>query len=238
MFRQTAILTAVLGLLAAAPAQAAIVTLSGSTVNYTFNDSLLGLFGTPSISGNTLYFTPINFYAQSLNGAGYSLTRDTVNVQVSAKAGYTLDALNLQETGDYQLLGRKSNVNVGGQIRVFSLSQPLNQLTDSVTPTAPLNLKGSSTHDWTAVAGIDLTQHPSSYSASPINVTLENLLTADTLKKNTLAYIEKKSIGLDVITSPVPEVKDWALMLAGLGLVGLQMRRRTRADGKHIQPGA
>ncbi len=239
MFKYSALLASLLGLFTALPAQAAVVTLSGSTVDYTFNDSLLGLFGTPSITGNTLYFTPTTFSAQSSNGMGFTLTNSTLNIQVSAKPGYVFNGVGLKEHGDYLLLGGKTHVYVTGQLRVFSQSHPLAYLTDSITPTSPMNIKGYPTHNWNAVAGINLTEYPSYFSNSPINVTIENLLTANTLKDGTLAFIEKKFVGLDVVTAPVPEVNDWLLMLVGLGLVGLQMRRRTRADGgKHVQPGA
>ena len=239
MFRQTAILTAVLGLLAAAPAQAAMVTLSGSTVNYTFDDSQLGLFGTPAISGNTLYFTPNTFSAKSSNGAGYALTDSTVNVTVSLKSGYVFSKASLNEGGDYLLLGMGSGADVTGQLRVFDPAQPLGMhYFDSITPTAPLTATGLPTHNWKASAGFNLGALPTLKASSALNVTIENLLLADTVSSNSLAFVQKKFVGLDVVTAPVPEVKDWALMLAGLGLVGLQMRRRTRADGKHIQPGA
>ena len=241
MFKQTAILTAMLGLLAAAPAQAALVTLSGSTVNYTFDDSLLGLFGTPAISGNTLSFTPNAFKAKSANGDGYTLTDSTINVIASLKPGYVFSTAGLNEGGDYLLLGGGSNVNVAGQLRVFDPAQPLGKhVISSITPTPamPLDLTGLPTRNWRAAAGFNLGAVPAYKSSASLNFTIENLLLADTVSSNSLAFIQKKFVSLNVVTAPVPEVKDWALMLAGLGLIGLQMRRRTRADGKHIQSGA
>ena len=239
MFKQTAILTAALGLLAAAPAQAAMVTLSGSTVNYTFDDSLLGLFGTPAISGNTLSFTPNAFKAKSANGDGYTLTDSTINVIASLKPGYVFSKVGLSEGGDYLLIGGGSSVNVTGQLRVFDPAQPLGMHGySSITPAPamPLDLMGPPTENWRATAGFpNLGALPAYKSSASLNFTIENLLLADTVSGNSLAFIQKKFVSLNVVTAPVPEVKDWALMLAGLGLIGLQMRRRTRADGKHIQ---
>ncbi|MDP3217955.1 MAG: FxDxF family PEP-CTERM protein, partial [Deltaproteobacteria bacterium] len=44
---------------------------------------------------------------------------------------------------------------------------------------------------------------------------------------DTLAFIEKKYAGLNVITTPVPEAETYAMMLAGLGLIGFAVRRRS-----------
>ena len=232
MLKQSAFLLALAGFAVALPAQASIVTLTGSTVDYTFDNSLLGLFGTPAVSGNTLYFTPTTFKAQSANGGGYTLTDSTVNIQVDAKPGYLFSKVGLHESGDYLLLGSGSQADVTGQIRVFRLSQPLGVITRSIVPTAPLDLTGTPTHNWHAKAGANLAAWN---TGAPINVTVENLLLANTITTpSSLAFVQKKYIGLTVVTAPVPEAETWALMLAGLGLVGLQLRR---SKGAVRQPG-
>jgi len=43
------------------------------------------------------------------------------------------------------------------------------------------------------------------------------------------ASIGKDFVGLTAVTAPVPEAETYGLMLAGLGLVGFMVRRRTRS---------
>ncbi len=39
-------------------------------------------------------------------------------------------------------------------------------------------------------------------------------------------------IGVGLTVSPIPEPETWAMLLMGLGLVGLQIRRKPRIDTK------
>jgi hypothetical protein len=205
---------------------AASVTLAGTTVDFTFDDALLGLFGPAEVSGNTLFFTPENFKVQSLNGAGYALTSETMNIKVTAHADGLFSSVGLIEKGDYLLLGSGGTVDVAGQMRVFDVAAPLVDLTASIEATSPLGLIGLPTHNWTAEASADLSAWN---SAQAINVTIQNLLLASTSASPSLAFLEKKFVGLTVVTAPVPEAETYAMMLAGLGLVGFAAMRRRAA---------
>lgn len=216
-------------------ALAASVTLTGDTVDFTFDDALMGAFGTPTLSGDTLSFMPAAFGAESLNGAGIALSTNTVNIRVSAHSGYAFAAIDTLARGDYMLLGSGSAAAVAGQVRVFDAADPLAELSRPVAPSAPLALSGYSTHDWTATTATDL----SGWSdAAAINVTWQNLLIADTSGTgSSLAFVDAKYGGLTALTlasggppaSPVPEAQVSALMLAGLGLIGWQAARRRAA---------
>src|SRR5512139_462665 len=201
---------------------AAPVTLVGTTVDFTLDDALLGLFGPASVSGNTLYFTPVDFVAKSLNGEGYSLTNATMNVRVSAHEGWVFSGIGLTEKGDYLLLGSGSTVDVTGQMRIFDVANPLVDVTTSLQPVDPPNLVGVPTHNWTAQA----TDLSAWNNTTAINVTVENLLLASTSAASSVAFVEKKFVGVAVVMAPVPEAETYAMMLAGLGLVGLTARRR------------
>ncbi|KVW94645.1 FxDxF family PEP-CTERM protein [Thiobacillus denitrificans] len=207
-------------------ALAASVTLAGNTIDFSFDDALLGLFGPASVSGDTLYFTPVDFEAKSLNGAGFALTNETINIQVSAHAGWTFTTLDLVEKGDYLLLGSGSMADVAGQIRVFDIANPLTDVTSSILPAASFSQMGVPTHNWTALASTDLSAWD---SVQAINVTVENLLLVSTGATSSLAFVEKKFVGLTpgmVAVTPVPEAETYAMMLAGLGLVGFAAARR------------
>jgi len=213
---------------------AASVTLAGTTVDFTFDDALLGLFGPASVAGDTLYFTPVAFRAQSLNGAGFALANDTMNVRVAAHGGWSFAGMDLLERGDYLLLGAGSMADVGGQIRVFDVASPLAELDASISASAPLDLSGLPTHNWQAAATLDLSAWN---DAQTLNVTIQNLLLASTGASPSLAFIEKKFVGLTpamLEVTPVPEAETYAMMLAGLGLVGWAARRRRGKSEKQI----
>ena len=206
------------------------VTLSGDTVDYTFDDALLGLFGPASLSGDTLYFTPVAFQAESLNGAGFALTKSTMNIEVSAHDGWSFSNIALSEQGDYLLLGAASTADVTGQIRVRDVANPLADMTASIQSSAALDQTGLPTTNWDAGAEIDLSAWD---GAQTVNVTVQNLLLTSTTGASSLAFVDKKFVGLTptlAAISPVPEAHTYATMLAGLGLIGWKIGRRRNSS--------
>lgn len=233
MFKKTGV--AVLGLsavLLSGNALAAVQTLIGTNVTYVYDDALMGLYGQPILSGDSLIFTPTSFKAQSTNGQGIVQTSSTINVKVYANANYNLSVFNLTELGDYSLIGSDAQVAVGGQIRLFDLANPpppaANQLTDPITATALLTvtttLANYQTTNWQANAAIAV---PTNWS-NGVNLTIENILLASTTQLGSAAFVEKKFVGNSVVITPVPEAETYAMMLAGLGLVGFMARRGAR----------
>ncbi len=235
MFKNVGV--AVLGLSAALLSGSALAvptTLVGTNVSFTFDSALLGLYGTPIVSGDSLVFTPTAFSAASSNGAGFVMTNATLNVAITANAGYEFSTINLTERGDYYLIGSDAQVAVGGQIRVFDQDDPIhNEVTGSIVATAPFNVFTTfstfSSTNWTANASASV---PASGWGGDdgivdgINLTIENLLIASTSAAGSAAFIEKKFAGTTIIISAVPEADTYAMLLAGLGLVGFMARRR------------
>lgn len=222
--------------LVAAPAQAVPVTLAGTTVSFTFDDALLGLFGTPVVTGNVLTFTPTNFKAFSSNN-NFVQASSTFNVAITANTGYQIAGANLTENGDYYLINPTSSlegVAVGGQLRLLDLEAPLTPaVIDPISATAPLTVTttfpvGFATTNWTATANaaVPLGWGGNDGIATAVNVTIQNILIASSLNATSAAFIEKKFAGLEIVTTPVPEAETYALFLAGLGLVGFMARRR------------
>jgi hypothetical protein len=223
-------------LLGSSAVPAAIITLNGTNVNFTYDDSLLGLFGAPTVSGDTIYFTPTNIKAISLNGAGSVIASSTVNVVVTAHQGVNMGALSLQERGDYSLSGEGSSVDLGGQLRAFDISNPLNVEDSSfITTSSDLTLNDGKFHNWVGTADIDLST-ALWVNTTSINMTLENVLTATTIDFPSTAFIEKKFAGVVVTVggvppSEVPVPVPAAAWLFGSGLMGLAgvARRRGKA---------
>lgn len=207
-------------------AVAATQTLIGDHVTFTYDDALVGLFGTPEVSGDTIFFSPTTFFAKSTDGSGIGFTNSTLGIGVKANAGYKLTGVDLTEQGDYWLfapLGASAmGVGVSGQIRVRDTTT-LAEMTDSISTVAPLTTVGFSSVDWTATAGTSF----AAWQSQAVKLTIENLLVAYTTAAPTLAFIEKKYVGAEISVVAIPEPETYALLLAGLGLVGWAARRRT-----------
>lgn len=227
----------VLGILLATAgvASAASVTLNGTDVSFTYDDTNTGLFGSPTVSGNTIFFTPTNFKAQSTNGDGTFISSSTVNVVITPHQGNALTSLSLTERGDYSLDGEGSSVGIGGQLRVFSMNDPINVEDSSfITSTSDLTINDNLYHNWIAGAGVDLTGAQWA-KTSAVNMTLENILEATTNGDSfpAKAFIEKKFAGVGITVGLVPPASvpvPAAMWLFGSGLLGLVgVARRERA---------
>lgn len=217
---------AVVALFVAQTASASSVTLSGSSVDFTYDDTLLSLFGTPTVLNNSIYFTPVNFDVASLNGTGINIANATLNLKVTPKIGFDLDTVALNESGDYLLLGRGfKGVEATGQLRAFDLSDPAVLETAGIVST-PTTATGLPTKNWSAFAGINL-DTPTWLQGGGIDLSIENILLAYTSQPNSLAFIEKKFVGVSFITSPVPEPSNRSLFLSSLGLIGYLVHRRS-----------
>ena len=228
-----------LSLIAASPAHAAIQTITGVNFDLVYDDTKLGLFGAPSLAGNNIFFTPNNFKAESLNGAGIVTNNSTINgMQLVAKNGFQFGSIDLAEFGDYLMRGPESFVSVNGQLRAFDGANFAATNTSAsliVSSSTPLNIIDGSNHDWQASASItNATASKSGLtgwlsSANVVNITVENLLTAYTEAGPgpEQAFIEKKAIGVGlVVTSAVPEPGVWSSLSAGLFLLGMMASRR------------
>ncbi|MEQ1663456.1 MAG: FxDxF family PEP-CTERM protein [Thiobacillus sp.] len=228
-FKQAVWSLALAASVASPAAQAAIQRLVGTNVTYQYDDAVVGLFGLPTLAGDSLTFTPTNFKALSSDGQ-FTNVNSTINVQIFAHTGYTFPGVTVQESGDYYLIGSDAQVAVGGQIRAYDLLNPLPtsaHITDPIVATAPLTttttLSNFGTTNWQADAMVNL---PTAWSAGGINLTIENILIAFTANQGSAAMIEKKFVGTAIVITPVPEAETYAMMLAGLGLVGWMAGRR------------
>ncbi len=221
---------AVLGLAAAlsgGSALAATTTLTGTTVSYSFDNAELGLFGTASLSGDQLVFTPTSFDAVSSNGLP-GFTPGTVYVTVAANSGYQLSSFNLSEGGSYSLSGAAA-VGVTGEFGALDIEgTTANYIPATILASAPL---AGSTANWAAQAGVNL---PATGwggvdgTVGSVKLTISNQLYATT-ELGGAASIAKAFVNISTVTTPVPEAQTYAMLLAGLGLVSFMARRSRMA---------
>ena len=230
-------------------AQAALVTVTGTDFDLTYDTTKLGLFGTPTLAGNSIFFTFSGFVAESLNGAGVVSQNSTVSgLVLTAKNGFQFGAFDLAELGDYRLNGSASSVQVNGQLRAFNVASSINtQTTANLTlaPGTPLGLNDGVLHNWTALARIDATTAaqavPAMFGATTnviqsrareVGITIENQLTAYTDAQGSglrQAFIEKKFAGVQMTVTPVPLPSSAALLAAGL-MAAAWVARQRRLD--------
>ena len=235
------LMVATTALVLATPAFAAIQTITGTNFDLVYDDTKLGLFDAPSLAGNNIFFTPNNFKAESLNGAGIVTANSTINgMQLVAKNNFQFGSIDLTEFGDYLMRGSESFVDVRGQLRAFDGANFANTNTSAaliVSALTPLTIIDGGNHEWMASASINnstLSQAGVSgwlSGASVVNITVENLLTAytESAAGPEQAFIEKKAIGVGlVVTSAVPEPGVWSSLSAGLFVLGLMAARRNR----------
>lgn len=190
-----------------------VVTATGTNVTYTFNATDLGLFGpveSVSISGDTLMFAPSAF---SISDNGF--LDEFINIDVSAHAGYQLSSFSLEEGGTYTA-GAYLDVDGTFEVRDFYLPND-NHVGAGIVES--LGVAG----DWTAQTG---TVTPlAGWGANGIfdqaTLTVTNVLIAQG------ASISKNYVSIYAIATPVPEAETYAMLLAGLGLVGFMARRRS-----------
>ena len=223
-------------LLASSAASAALITLNGSGVDFTYDDSQLGLYGTPTVSGNTIFFTPTTFKAISTNGDGSVIESSNVNVVITTHQGINLGSLGLQERGDYSLRGDGSTVELGGELRAFDINNPMTVEDSSfITSSSNLAINDGKFHNWVGTADINLGTTLWANTTS-INLTLENVLIATTVDFPSRAFIEKKFAGIGITVGssvppssvPVPAAA-WLFGSGLLGLIGVSRRSKQYA---------
>jgi hypothetical protein len=212
-----------------AQAHAATILLSGTNFDVQYDNATLGNYGTPSISGDVVFFTPTVFKAESINGNGFATSSGTVNFQIIPRNSYAIANISLLEKGDYILRGNDSFVGVSGQTRAFGLLNPLMDITNPITTSSSLSVATGSQQNWVGNSNLYLTNLNLSPNEA-VNYTVENLLEAYTESAANgprRAFLEKKFSAFSVaVVSPVPEPTALVMMLCGIGFVGLLARKK------------
>lgn len=81
-------------------------------------DEPLGLFGPPTVTGNSIDFNPIGFDALSA-GVGSDITDSNLVFMVTAKSGSRISAISLAEAGDTTLGGNVAPGSMGTASAVY-----------------------------------------------------------------------------------------------------------------------
>ncbi len=202
----------------AAPASAAIVLVDGPGWNLSFDDdwdaspASVRTFSA-SLGGSQVTFTTATNWTASDADSGVltvpTLIR-TSSFTLTADPGYTLAGLQFRADGTYAFGSATGHV-LGGA----SIATPLGSGNDSFDT-------GSGSGPWTA--------SPAGLVFAPGTTSVNGLLTV-VVSANKLGGTGSLALGATdaVLTvAAVPEPAEWALMLAGLGMVGWVVRKRSR----------
>jgi hypothetical protein len=215
--------------------QAATVVQMGSDVTFTYDDATL--YGLGTVVGNSIFFSPTTFKAESLNTAGAVSQSATLNIAIAVKpasqSSFSITEFKLFEQGDYLLTGSSSSVDASGWLQVTSTTTLCGFFPCFDTETfsaGALTTVGSLTL-WSATAEIDLNDTPFWGADDAVNVQIQNNLLATSTVLGESAMVQKKfqAIGLvlnpDTPVVPVPP----ALWLLGSALGALGWLRRRAA---------
>jgi hypothetical protein len=225
-------------------------TLVGSQVTYpsvseSSDTSTSALYGAPTVSGNDLVFSNLNFAAVSTNASpSLDYVDGQINFTLQADPGSFLQSLDLTEMGDYNVSATPLNPAAVNYAQVYEnavqitvlaingvpLSTPLVNNTSDVMNITPDNGQYTtnlvpSTGSWSGSADVNLATLFASGQITEIAVSFDNQLLAES-ETGGIADIAKKGFDIVPITTNVPEPTVVCLVVAGFGFASLRRRRR------------
>jgi len=198
------------------------------------------LYGAPSVSGDSLNFSPVSFGASATGAGGIDLTDGTLATSLVSIAGYYIEKIQFSERGDYTLFGN-GTTNTNATVTNSMFIRITNVTGGAIAPiAATVNMTFSpsdGTYDlvndpgigviWqgNTLVDIDAILAAAGYSdrkATKVDITMDNTL-AVLSEAGTTAYIKKKQAEGITITAIVPEPATIGLLVLG----GLWLRRRS-----------
>ena len=222
-----------LGLLAMCvtmPAMSALVHLSGDTVDFYYDDAQPGMsvYGDLSVIGDSIFATPTEFFAESLNIGSDSLSA-LGTVQVVAKSGYTFDAVQVAQQGDYKMSGEGSTVTTQSTLNIVNNTYSVADLNSALLSSDDFTINDGILKSWSSSTFVGLNTGLWADTSS-IDLELTSLLTADSLASGASAFIQNKFVGgglVTIYTTPVPvPAAIWLMMSGFIALFGMSYKRK------------
>lgn len=213
-------------------AHAGLVTLNGSTVSFTYDDALLGLYGTASVVGDSFNLTHSNLFVQANDLSTFGSADASLLLHVSTLNGSSMNEINTTQSGGYVNPGVDNYVSAGADVLLYDTNNALNESGYFVEPAASLAGQYSSLPiNWTAYGFADV----SSFASSSFDVDLYSYLVAVSGGVGDQVSVLMSQVVIGVTTAPAPVVQPvplpgatW-LFLAGLmGVLGVSKRHASK----------
>jgi len=203
------------------------------------------LYGSPTLTGDSLSFNPTGFGAQASGAGGADITDGTLATTIMTTGTKRIHKVNFAEAGDYTFAGAAGTTLTAASVGASFFLKVVEL--DGVG-VAPININGSmtitpsgGTYDfvndphgpaaiWSGSVIFDIDAALAAQNitgqATKILLTLDNALTANS-EAGTFALIKKKEFAGSTITvdTNVPEPSLASLTVLALG-AGIGMRRR------------
>ena len=211
-----------------------------SNVGESSTTDAFALYEAPVAYGDYLAFTPSSFFARSENGEGPDFTNGTLEMTITAKDGWAIDAVSFLESADVTLTGvgtAATNASIGGSSHI--LVTEINGIpavalaqTDFVyDPQSSFDLAADGPMVAYGISGLaTITMYDIFSDIVPVTslvLVVDNALSANS-ELGTIAEMQKKILvnqGLTIETHNIPEPATIALLLVGSGCVGLLKRK-------------
>lgn len=216
--KMQAVFAAVVLAFGASSAMAVTVVLTGTHINVTYDTADVGLFGAPTLTGDTLSWSPPSFLAKA-NG-GPTVRTSQTQVKIIAHSGFNVAQVGYSEGGTYTKVGA-GLVSATGAVDVAAESPAAPAVH---VPFTTGGLAAANNASWNAAVA------PINFGAGTTRV---SFLVSNTLKSFGAAagpnMIAKTLPTLSVVVVAVPEPETYAMMLAGIAALGFIARRRSAA---------
>lgn len=231
-FRKSAVLAAGLAVGAVISTAAADVPWtnsngSNSVISWANGRSDLGLFGSPTVIGDTFFFLQNNNFDAQSAGGGTVTTADNLRVTVTAQGNRMFTEVRFESVGDFTLFGSGASVDVQGGMTITDAFNPLHAGSDGFHTTPGFPVYGNDLDitysTWIGYSYIDLFSIGGGAFTS-IDLVFSNSLIAITLPGETaaIATLPNTQGGFSLTVLPAPG----SAALLGLGaLAGLRRRR-------------
>lgn len=210
---------------------------TGNTVVYSDVQDQNDLFGAPTLSGDTLSFTPQGFSVEAAGDRDFDFEDGFLSMLIEANPGLAIPEFTLTEAGAYRILdpfGSGTAVTGVDVKTIFAITVlatddggPTGQILSTSADLFSADATGSLGSAWKASVNVniqDLAEDEGvTGNVTKVRLTLDNQLTAVS-EDGTLAFIDKK--GVSAVSIAVPEPTS-AMVVLGAG--ALLLRRRISA---------
>lgn len=201
---------------------------SGSTslLEWENGQSQNGLFGDPTVSGDTFFFLANNNFTAISAGGGSVTVTDTLSVDVHALGLNEFTEVLFYSAGDYNLLGPDATVDVTGNLDVENLDNG-DVFSDAFTVIDPIPFPfGDAVGQWEGFSLVDLSgESGGPFTSLHIEFTNSVIAISGVSGSSSIALgtlpVTQASFALRIIPAPGSAVA----LIGGVALVARRRRR-------------